>query len=292
LNEGGEKRHKEIGKTSGKQLMKKTIIWMVIILLGGLMSVHAACKTNSVYKNCFVTDVDPDDCLNVRAYPKRQGPIVGMIPSDGQAVHKLEVAIFPGKSDWFKVCYKDIIGWVNAKYLICRLSPQAAEKIISHQAREVLLSLARRDLKQFSKHVHPLKGVRFSPYAYVMPKIDLRIGAKEIEGLFKDKEKKLWGYSDGFADEIRLTFEAYFSKYVYRHDFAKAEQIGYNTAIGGGNTRNNLFEAYPHSIFVEYYLDGLDPRTSGTEWASLRLVFEELEGKWFVVGVIYSRWTI
>jgi hypothetical protein len=204
----------------------------------------------------------------------------------------LEVAIFPGKSDWFKVCYKDIIGWVNAKYLICRLSPQAAEKIISHQARDVLLSLARRDLKQFSKHVHPLKGVRFSPYAAVEPGFDLEFDAKEIVELFKDKEKKLWGHYDGSGFEIRLTFEAYYSKFIYRHDFAKAEQIGYNTAIGSGNTANNLLEIYPHSIFVEYYLDGLDPRTSGTEWASLRLVFEELEGKWYVVGVIYSRWTI
>ena len=264
----------------------------MFLMLSWLMSVHAACRTASVDRTCVVSGVDANDVLNVRAQPKPQSPIVGTIPGNSQAVRKLEVVIHPGRSDWFKVCYKDIIGWVNAKYLICRLSPQAAKSVIADQARQVLSSLTRRDLKQFSEHVHPVKGVRFSPYASVDPETDLKFSAKAIVGLFEDKEKKLWGYDDGSGDAIRLTFEEYFTKFVCDHDFTKAKQIAYNTAIGSGNTRNNLFEVYPHAIFVEYHLDGLDPRISGTSWASLRLVFEEFDGKWYVVGVIHAQWTI
>jgi uncharacterized protein YraI len=271
--------------------MKRSIICM-FLMLSWLLSVHAACTTSSADKSCVVSGVDEGDVLNVRAQPNPKSPIVGSIPGNGQAIQKLDVVIYPGRSDWFKVCYEDITGWVNAKYLICRLSPQAAKSVISDQAEQVLLALMQRDLKQFSEHVHPRKGVRFSPYASVDPDTDLKFSAKEIVGLFEDKEKKLWGYYDGSGDEIRLTFEEYFTKFVRCHDFSVADQIAYNTPIGSGNTRNNLFEVYPHAIFVEYYLDGLDPKISGTSWASLRLVFEELDGKWYVVGVIYAQWTI
>jgi hypothetical protein len=71
-----------------------------------------------------------------------------------------------------------------------------------------------------------------------------------------------------------------------------AEQIGYNTVLGHGNSLNNSFEIYKDSIIVEYYFSGLDPQYEGMDWRSLRLVFEEKDDIWYIVGIIHDQWTI
>lgn len=271
--------------------MKKALICLCLIL-SWLIPVQADAGSIKPTQSCIVSGVDEGNVLNVRAQPKLQGKKVGSIPYNGKSVRKLGGVSCPARSDWFKVRYKDITGWVNSKYLICQFSPDDAKTVISDRTKLVIVSLKQRDMKQFAGYVHPVKGVRFSPYAYVDPESDLKFSAQAIIGIFEDQEKKLWGYYDGSGDKIYLTFADYFKKFVYSHDFSSADQVAYNAAIGSGNTRNNLIEVYPNGTFVEYHFSGLDPKVGGTSWVSLRLVFEEVDGEWYVVGVIHSQWTI
>lgn len=68
--------------------------------------------------------------------------------------------------------------------------------------------------------------------------------------------------------------------------------IGINNIIGKGNTTNNISEAYPQGQFVEFHFTGFNPEYAGIDWSSLRLVFEELDGTLYLVGIIHSQWTI
>jgi hypothetical protein len=62
--------------------------------------------------------------------------------------------------------------------------------------------------------------------------------------------------------------------------------------LTSGNMIENQFEVYKDSIIVEYHIPEIDPQFEGLDWQSLRLVFEEYDGSWKLVGIIHNQWTI
>ncbi|HEU4537433.1 MAG TPA: hypothetical protein VFS00_25115 [Polyangiaceae bacterium] len=152
-------------------------------------------------------------------------------------------------------------------------------------------ALAGRDLAALARAAHPTKGVRFSPYAYVDPSGDRVLKPHELAAAMGDPKAYTWGSYDGSGDPIRLTFRAYFDKFVYDRDFVRLGQVSRNRTIRTGNTKSNLCERYPGAAFVEYHLPG-DPKAQGMSWASLRLVFEATPGGVYLVGVVHDQWTI
>jgi len=133
-----------------------------------------------------------------------------------------------------------------------------------------------------------VKGVRFSPYAWIDRKADIVLSAAGAAQAMTDPARRVWGRYDGSGDPIRLTFAGYFKKFIYDRDFAAAPQISYNVSQATGNTRSNLWEEYPNAAFVEYYF----PESGTTHWASLRLVFQENQGKYRLVEIVHDEWTI
>ncbi len=89
-----------------------------------------------------------------------------------------------------------------------------------------------------------------------------------------------------------MTVEDYFKQFVYNADFLNAEKTVVNEFIGGGNSINNLKEAYKNCDFTESYFSGFDQQFEGMDWTSLRLVFERFDGYYFLVGVVHDQWTI
>jgi len=102
----------------------------------------------------------------------------------------------------------------------------------------------------------------------------------------------VWGAYDGTGDPINLTFEGYYNKFIYDVDFANAKIIGNNTVVGHGNSLINISEVYPGAVFIEYHFPGFDPQYNGMDWRSLRLIFEEKDGAWYIVGIVHDQWTI
>ena len=58
------------------------------------------------------------------------------------------------------------------------------------------------------------------------------------------------------------------------------------------NTINNIAEVYPNAVTIEYHFEGFDPTFAGLDWRSLRLVLEEREDAWYLVGIAHDEWTI
>jgi hypothetical protein len=134
-------------------------------------------------------------------------------------------------------------------------------------------------------------GLRFSPYGFVNDS-DLRFMSAQLAGLLADPAVYLWGALDGSGRPIELTFAAYYQRFVYDQDFANAGQKSLNQRLGHGNTIDNSREFYAGSMVVEYHFSGFDPQYAGMDWRSLRLVYQELDGIWYLVGVIHDEWTI
>jgi hypothetical protein len=242
-----------------------------------------------------VVGVEIDDVLNVRAGAGVAHAIVGTIPPYGTAVEVTGPGQGVAGSTWVPVRYREIEGCVNGRYL-ARQEGQA-EDAVAARALEAILAIRDKDLVTLSALVHPEKGLRFSPYAYVRvggdpDDRDLVYDATEIAGLAGDETVRTWGIYDGVGTPIELTFDAYWAHFCYDVDFAGAHVVGYNQRVGWGNTIDNIAEVYPEAVTVEYHFTGFDPQYGGMDWRSLRLVLEEWAGRWYLVGLVHDEWTI
>lgn len=159
-------------------------------------------------------------------------------------------------------------------------------------AIEVVELLADDDMNGLGAMAHPDKGIRFTPYSYVDTGSDKVFTVSQIPNLMSDTNIYTWGSYDGTGDPIDLTFADYYDKFIYDQDFANPHIIGNNTIIGTGNSLENLTDIYPNGEFVEFHFTGFDPQYEGMDWESLKLVFEEDDGDWYLVAIIHSQWTI
>jgi hypothetical protein len=174
-----------------------------------------------------------------------------------------------------------------------RLSSQESKRVIAGRAQSVLQALKAGNIAKFSTFVHPQKGVRFSPYAQILPDEDRVIKQNQLVRMWSSKTRYKWGGYDGSGDPIRLSFRKYHKRFIFDHDFSRAESVVYNPAhMSRGNTPNNIPEIYPQSIAVEYHFSGFEERYSGHDWVSLWLVFEKKGSTWYLVGIVHDEWTI
>lgn len=167
------------------------------------------------------------------------------------------------------------------------------EKSVLEAAADVLDALEGRDASRLASFVHPEKGVRFSPSAYVDVENDCVLSADQITHLWTDRKTHAWGYADGSGDPIRMTPDEYLSEYVLSRNFRQPSSTNVNDDEAFGNTTNNAATVYPAGTRVEYYIRAsVKDSVEQLDWAALRLVFERFGGAWFLVGVIHHRWSV
>lgn len=172
------------------------------------------------------------------------------------------------------------------------IEPEFARKIIEQTAGKLIQAIGDKDAETISEFVHPVKGLRFTPYTFVSLGEDMVFSKEEVKDFFNDQNVYLWGLYDGIGDEISLTPSEYYEKFIYSNDFKNADEVGYNEVLSSGNAVENQFEVYETPIIVEYYFPGFIPEDGGTDWKGLRLVFEQYENEWKLAGIIHSQWTI
>jgi hypothetical protein len=238
-----------------------------------------------------VVDVRSDDVLNVRSGPGVEHGVVDTIPFYGT-----DVAVFAGgqqvaESWWVPVEYQGFTGWANSAFLARQVGH--ANEQVAARASEAIMALKDGDMDALSSLVHPDSGVRFSPYATVQDRDggDLVFSAGEVPSLLTDSTVYNWGTYDGSGMPIELTFRQYYEEFVYDVDFVRPDVVGFNERVGQGNSIDNIASAYPDAVMVEYHFEGFDPEYAGMDWRSLRLVFEEKGGGWYLVGVVHDQWT-
>lgn len=171
-------------------------------------------------------------------------------------------------------------------------SAEGKREALQNLSDGLLHLIKDKDMAKLAEFVHPEKGVRFTPYSYVEVNKDIRLTPAELTALANSTEKRIWGAYDGIGDPINLTFNEYLDKFIYDVDFLEAPQIILNQKIQRGNAILNVDEAYPGASFIEYHYPGIEAKYEGMDWRSLHLVFEEYNGKWYLVGIIHGQWTI
>jgi hypothetical protein len=159
-------------------------------------------------------------------------------------------------------------------------------------AMETLEALKANDFAAIATIVNSEKGLRLSPYTFVNAESDVILKPAEVEKIGSDTEERLWGNYDGSGEEIRLAAKDYFAKFVYDKDFVSAPQVSVDERVGSGNSIDNAKEIYPDAQIWEFHFSGFDKQYEGMDWESLRLVFQKIENRWWLLGIIHDAWTI
>jgi len=177
--------------------------------------------------------------------------------------------------------------------------PNANQDIVNSVENPLLMDslkiasiLKDQDMTALAEYIDPEQGLRFSPYGYINVKTDLLFTEKQLPDLFADSKIYTWGAYDGSGDPINLTFSEYYNEFIYDYDYLNADTIGNNHIVGHGNSLINIEEAYPDSVFVEFYFPGFEEEYAGMDWSSLRLIFQEKYDLRYLVGIVHDQWTI
>jgi len=159
-------------------------------------------------------------------------------------------------------------------------------------ARQVVEAFTAKDSKRLAKLVHPKKGVRFSPSAYVDVASDVVFFRAKVSQFWTDRRIYTWGFADGTGDPINMTPSQYCDRYIMDRDFLHSSSVSVNNDRARGNTNNNAASVYRRGTRVEYYINpSPGAGVSEFDWAALRLVFERSGGSWVLVAVIHDEWT-
>lgn len=164
------------------------------------------------------------------------------------------------------------------------------ESLISY-TREILGILSARDYTSLSRIAHPERGIVFVPYATVNLASDCCFTPSQIANFAFDNSKYIWGVYDGSGEPVELTPSEYFNEFVFDVDFTKCNNFGINEILRTGNSLENIEEAFPGCVYVDCYMP--DPaEEGGPNWQSLRLVFEEYDGKLMLSAIVHNEFTV
>jgi hypothetical protein len=169
---------------------------------------------------------------------------------------------------------------------------KASDNVLVDLSKDILKTLSSRNYKALSGYVHPVLGLRLTPYSYIDLKRDRRFTVKELSNIRQPKKKLVWGEYDGSGEPIKMTIKEYFGRFVYDADFLTKGEVTVNEVVLMGNTVNNVEEAYPGCDFVDFMIPMIDPQYEGIDWRALRLVFKKEKDKFYLIGIIHNEHTI
>ncbi len=165
------------------------------------------------------------------------------------------------------------------------------QQTLTQQALRIQQALANKDYASITNDIHPTRGVRLSMYAYVRPETDKVFSREQYaQYLQQSKIRFTWGEKDGTGDLLIEPLPTYLETWVNAEKFNNAS-MNVNEFKNNGNSINNLNKIYQNSEVVEFYYAGSE-QYSGMDWRVLRLVFDEYQGKRYLVAIINDQWTV
>ncbi|MGO2277487.1 MULTISPECIES: hypothetical protein [unclassified Psychrobacter] len=167
-----------------------------------------------------------------------------------------------------------------------------SQQILRQQALHIQQALANGDYASIANDIHPTRGVRFSMYAYVRPETDKVFSRDQFTQYLQQSNIQFtWGEKDGTGDPLVMPLPTYLDTWVNASVFNDNSTISFNSSQSIGNSINNLNKIYKNSDFVEFYSNGSE-EYDGMDWRAIRLVFDEYQGKHYLVAIINDQWTI
>ena len=167
------------------------------------------------------------------------------------------------------------------------------DSLLLQLTQDILTAFKTKNYLAVADFIDPVSGVRFSPYGFIDTIRNVILSKEKFAEQAGNsiQNKIVWGEFDGSGDTIRLNLNEYIQKFVYDVDFSEPETRKVNEFIGHGNSLNNLLSVYNNCDFTESHFSGFEKKYEGMDWRTLRLVFKERDGKYFLTGIVHDQWT-
>ena len=166
-----------------------------------------------------------------------------------------------------------------------------SQQTLKQQSMRIQRALANKDFSRITDDIHPTRGVRFSMYAYVHLDKDKVFSREQFaQYLNQSKIRFTWGELDGVGEALVVPLPEYLDTWIDGKKYNNA-RITVNTFESRGNMINNVNEAYPKSDVVDFHYKGSD-KYDGIDWRGMRLVFDEYQGRRYLVAIINDQWTV
>ena len=166
-----------------------------------------------------------------------------------------------------------------------------SQQTLKQQAMRIQRALANKDFSRITDDIHPTRGVRFSMYAYVRPEADKVFSREQYaQYLQQSKIRFTWGEKDGTGELLVTPLPTYLETWVDAKKFNDA-RIRINEFESRGNMINNVKDIYTKSDVVDFYYKGTAVY-EGMDWRGMRLVFDEYQGRRYLVAIINDQWTV
>ncbi len=171
------------------------------------------------------------------------------------------------------------------------VTPQPDSVVIKGLNRQVLKAIKEADYQLLSSFIHPVRGVRFSLSGFIdTTKDPVFTPARLLEFTRNKKDEKLvWG-TNMEGEPINLTIGQFLKQQLYKADFYNADSVGYNNIFRSGVDDRVMKAAYGQQPFVDNYFPGFKKEYDGMDWQSLRLVFDNYNGKPYLIGAVHEEW--
>ena len=166
-----------------------------------------------------------------------------------------------------------------------------SQQTLRQQAVRIQRALAHNNFSSITSDIHPTRGVRFSMYAYVHVDKDKVFSREQFAQYLQQSNIRFtWGEKDGTGELLITPLPVYLETWVDAKKFNEA-RITINEFESRGNMINNVHEAYPQSDVVDFHYKG-SAQYDGVDWRGMRLVFDDYQGKRYLVGIVNDRWTV
>lgn len=164
------------------------------------------------------------------------------------------------------------------------------EQLLTDANKEIIAALKAGDTKKLATYIHPDRGITFTMYGFIDPVTAKHFNRKEFIRYGGTPVKFTWGPLDGTGESYVRSIGDFLRQWVFAQDFSQTK-LYINRFRGSGNSINNLQKIYPEADFTENYFEGTE-EYSNMDWQALRLVFEQYQGKYYLIAVVTDRWTI
>jgi hypothetical protein len=264
-----------------------------VVVLDGADLVAPEENWNKIEETFFVWGVESGDVLNVRSGPGINNPIVATIAPGSGGLSVYDTIDVVGNSNWvpIEITADGRGGWASNRFL--RPDPPADGPTVQGSSSAEVLALVEQTLASLGDadalaELVGSEGLTLSPSAYVG---DDAVTLTQSQITNAADADRVWGVTAGKGDEIVATLDQYLEGLRGRSAITSTAEIGYDVALGGGNSINNLAEVFPDATVVEYY----HPGTSfygGLDWSALRFVFDTDGDQLVLRGLISDQWEI
>ena len=231
----------------------------------------------------------PDEILPIFAEASISSARCGELPSAAKSIHSSGAQTEAEGITWLRINYQGETGWVDKAFLAYQEGDLPDELVAL--AQWTASNLKDHNYQNLKNIIHPEICLRFSPYPF-LNESDLTFCPGDLDSLYESDSLYTWGQFDGSGEPIELSFADYHQRFIYDQDFFQPEIVGLNQEVSSGNAINNIPDIFPDGMIVEYHFPGIDPQYGGMDWRSLRLVFVQKNGIWYLAALVHGEWTI